>query len=71
MSTSIFRNKNLVRPKKTGKAKRQRISTQRKRLTALGVPEATVTKMNIDVVRDMLKHPKKVVADYPAQTVSA
>jgi len=71
MSTSIFRNKNLVRPKKKGKAKRQRISNQRKRLTELGVPAATVTKMNIDVVRDMLKHPKKVAAQYQAQTESA
>ena len=64
MSTSIFRNKNLVRPKKKGKAKRQRISNQRQRLVALGMAEDVVIKLNIDVVRTMLKHPYRVAAQY-------
>jgi len=60
MATSTYRNKNLVRPVKNGKAKRQRVASQRKRLVALGVPVETVTKMNSDRVRTLLRRPTKL-----------
>ena len=60
MATSTYRNKNLVRPVKRGKAKRQRVAAQRKRLTALGMPADYVAKMDLDVVRDLLQRPAKV-----------
>ena len=63
MATSTFRNKNKVRPKKKGAAKRRRYLVQRRRLVALGLPEATVEKMPIDVMRLKLKNPKKVIAE--------
>ena len=62
MSTTIFRNKNLVRPKKTGTAKRQRIKVQFNRLVALGVPEEAAKRMTPKEIRDLLKRPKKIVA---------
>ena len=62
MATSTFRNKNMVRPKKTGAAKRRRCLMQRRRLVALGLSEETVDKMQVDRVREFLKRPKKVQA---------
>ncbi len=60
MATSTYRNKNLVRPIKRGKAKRQRVAAQRKRLIGLGMPADFVAKMDLDVVRDLLQRPAKV-----------
>lgn len=60
MATSTYRNKNLVRPIKRGKAKRQRVAAQRKRLIGLGMPADFVVKMDLDVVRDLLQRPAKV-----------
>jgi len=60
MATSTYRNKNLVRPIKRGKAKRQRVAAQRKRLVGLGMPAAVVTKMDLDKVRGLLQHPARV-----------
>ena len=60
MATSTYRNKNLVRPVKRGKAKRQRVAAQRKRLIGLGMPADFVAKMDLDVVRDLLQRPAKV-----------
>ncbi len=62
MATSTFRNKNMVRPKKTGAAKRRRCLIQRRRLVALGLSEDAVEKMQVHHVRDLLKRPKKVQA---------
>ncbi|MGL4854094.1 MAG: hypothetical protein ACRC37_02455 [Lentisphaeria bacterium] len=62
MSTTIFRNKNLVRPKKTGAAKRARIKAQRNRLIGLGVDTEKVAAMTPKQIREILKRPKKVVA---------
>lgn len=62
MSTTIFRNKNLVRPKKTGTAKRQRIKAQFNRLIGLGVPEASAKRMSPKEIRNLLKRPKKITA---------
>lgn len=60
MATSIFRNKNLVRPIKRGKARRQREDFQRKRLISLGMSEEAVRKLNVKEVRDLMKRPMKV-----------
>ncbi len=60
MATSTYRNKNLVRPVKRGKAKRQRLAAQRKRLVALGVPAETVARLNPDRVRALLRRPAKL-----------
>ena len=60
MATSTFRNKNKVRPRKTGAAKRRRCLVQRRRLVALGMDEAVVAKLPIDQLREKLKEPKKL-----------
>lgn len=61
MATSTYRNKNLVRPVKRGKAKRQRVAAQRRRLVALGIAETAVAKLNSLQVRTLLKRPAKAV----------
>ena len=60
MATSAFRNKNYVRPKKSGTRKRQRLKVQRRRLITLGVPEEDVAQMTAKEVREHLKHPAKL-----------
>ena len=60
MATSTYRNKNLVRPVKNGKAKRQRVAAQRKRLVGLGVAAETVARLNPDRVRALLRRPCKL-----------
>ncbi len=62
MATSTFRNKNKVRPRKTGVDKRRRCLVQRRRLVALGMSEEVVEKMPVDKLRLLLKEPKKVKA---------
>lgn len=64
MATSAFRNKNLARPKKTGAARRKRIRDQKRRLVALGAPEAAVAKMNQSDVRELLKRPVRTAKLY-------
>jgi hypothetical protein len=61
MATSTFRNKNMVRPKKTGAKKRNIQKAQKRRLIALGVAEETVEKMSPKQIKEMLKYPKKAV----------
>ena len=61
MATSTYRNKNLVRPVKRGKAKRQRVAAQRKRLVGLGVAADAVAKMSSLQVRTLLKRPTVAV----------
>lgn len=63
MATSTFRNKNKVRPRKTGTEKRRRCLVQRRRLVALGLSEEAVAKMPVDVLRAKLREPQKVVAE--------
>lgn len=60
MSTSMFRNKNLVRPKKRGAAKRKRVRDQRKRLIGLGLTVEHAEKLNYRQMRDLLKRPAKI-----------
>lgn len=61
MATSTFRNKNLVRPKKHGAAKRRRVLEQRRRLVTLGVPEVQAAAMTPKRMRELLRHPVKTV----------
>lgn len=60
MATSTFRNKNKVRPKKQGAAKRRRCLVQRRRLVSLGLSEEAVEKLQVHELRAMLKRPKEV-----------
>lgn len=62
MATSTFRNKNKVRPKKKGAAKRRRCLEQRRRLVAMGMDEKVVEKMPLNIMREKLKEPKKTAA---------
>ena len=62
MATSTFRNKNEVRPKKQGAAKRKRIKDQKKRLIALGMKPENVEKMQSNELRDWLRRPKQTKA---------
>lgn len=50
----------LFRPVKKVSDKKRRQKAQRKRLAALGVPEAQLKKMNPLQVRTLLKRPAKV-----------
>ena len=54
----------ITRPKKTPAERRRREKVQRRRLTALGVPEAEVDKMTTADLREMLRRPEKVRAQY-------
>ena len=54
----LTKNKNLLRPKKTGAAKRRRLLEQRKRLIAAGVPEALIRRYNEKQLRAKLKELK-------------
>ena len=63
MATSTFRNKNMVRPKKTGAKKRNTQRAQARRLVALGLSEETVAAMGTKAVKEMLKKPTKVAAE--------
>ncbi len=60
MATSTFRNKNKVRPKKQGAAKRRRCLVQRRRLVSLGMSEEAVEKLQVHELRALLKRPKEV-----------
>ncbi|MAS96840.1 MAG: hypothetical protein CMO55_26925 [Verrucomicrobiales bacterium] len=64
MATSLQRNQNRTRPKKAQGKKDKRRRDQKKRLVALGMPEAEVEKLNSREVLDLLKRPKKVEAKY-------
>ena len=60
MATSTFRNKNCVRPRKTGAAKRRRCLMQRRRLVSLGMTEEQVDKLDVKELRTKLKEPKRL-----------
>lgn len=50
---------NMVRPVKSGTARRSKLLSQRRRLVALGMPEDMVEKLKINELRQYLRHPKK------------
>lgn len=54
----VTKNKNLLRPKKTGAAKRRRLLEQRKRLVTAGVSEDTIRCYNEKQLRAKLKELK-------------
>ena len=60
MATSVDRNDNLNRPKKSEADKRRRLRTQKARLVKLGLPEAQVAKLPAEKVRALLRHPARV-----------
>ena len=62
MATSTFRNKNKVRPRKTGAEKRRRCLVQRRRLMAMGMSEEAVAKLPVDELRAKLREPQKTAA---------
>ena len=62
MATSTFRNKNMVRPIKSGAKKRNQQRAQSRRLMALGVSEEAIATMSPKEVKEMLKYPAKVEA---------
>ena len=62
MATSLERNQNRTRPKKSRGKKARRQREQKKRLIALGMDEKTVEQMNSRDVLTALKYPKKVEA---------
>ena len=64
MATSTFRNKNKVRPIKTGAAKNAKIKSQKKRVVALGVPADVAEKLQADQLRALLKYPKATKAEF-------
>lgn len=68
MATSTFRNKNKVRPKKGGAAKRRRGIVQRRRLQGLGLSEEQVGKLQVHEVRALLKNPVETQKRYGIQT---
>ena len=62
MTCKADRHKPSTRPKKSETAKRKRQTIHRKRLVALGLPEADVAKMTPQELRAKLRHPKKIQA---------
>jgi hypothetical protein len=52
-----FAKKPRTRPKKKASERRRRQRLHKKRLIALGVPEAKVSKMDPDVARALLRRP--------------
>ena len=48
-----------ARPKKVGAKKKQRISSQKRRLIEAGYDEAKLDKMNVVEIRDLLKEAGK------------
>ena len=71
MATSTFRNKNKVRPIKTGTAKRERVKSQRKRLVALGYTVEEASKMQTDQIHAALRCPLKTKAKLAARAEKA
>ena len=59
-SDRVANSKFRVRLKKNAGDKRRRVKVQRRRLTALGVPEEKVAKMNPKEVHTLLQRPKKI-----------
>ncbi len=52
--------KPLTRPVKSACERRRRNKVQKKRLVALGVPEASARKLKASEVREMLRRPARI-----------
>ncbi len=57
------RNNDTTRPRKSGAAKNRRLLEHRRRLTALGVPEAKVKQMDHERIRMLIAKPD-LIKDY-------
>ena len=71
MATTAARNKNRTRPRKPAGPKGRRHREQKKRLIALGMDEATVSKMNPREILTKLKYPAKVAKECAADAQSS
>ena len=58
-----YSKKNLVRPRKSGAAKRRRHLEQQRRLVGLGVDQKVVDQMTQKEIREKLRRPAKVVKE--------
>jgi hypothetical protein len=58
-----YQKKNLVRPRKSGAAKRRRHLEQERRLVGLGVEQKLVDQMTQKEIRMKLQRPAKVLAE--------
>lgn len=63
----VEKRKHMRRPKKTPAERAHRQAVQKKRLVALGVPQAEADKLQPIVIRTMLRTPKKVQQKYAAK----
>lgn len=61
MATGLERNKHLNRPRKSDAARKRRNKIHRKRLVAIGIPDAQVAKFDTKTMRTLLRKPKKAV----------
>ena len=57
------RNNDTTRPRKSGAAKKRRLLEHTRRLTALGVPEAKVKRMDHERIRLLIAKPT-LIKDY-------
>lgn len=64
MGSDFVRNKHLTRKRKGAADKRRRVKLHRRRVVALGVPEAQAAKMNTKELRAALQRPAKTAAQY-------
>ncbi len=64
MATGLERNKHLNRPRKSPAERRRRNKLHRKRLVALGVPEAKVEKLNTMEIRALIRRPVKTAKSH-------
>jgi hypothetical protein len=62
MTTKADRHHPSTRPKKSEADKRARQKVHRRRLVALGLPEAKVNKMTPQEMRTLLRFPAKIKA---------
>jgi hypothetical protein len=64
MGSDFVRNKHLSRKRKGAADKRRRQKLHKRRVVALGVPEAKAAKMNSKELRAALRRPLKTAAQY-------
>ncbi len=67
----VERIKHVRRPKKTPAERARRQKAQKKRLVALGVPQAEADQLQPIVIRTMLTRPKQVVKQLAKRAAKA
>lgn len=68
---AVKRDKHLRRPKKTSAERARRQKVQKKRLVALGVPQAVADKLSPLQIRNQVVRPAQVAKDLAAQAARA